>query len=56
MLALLIGFQGDINLDSALAILARGAGQQRDPLAAREGGCRLQSLVMEVKTLEERFG
>ena len=32
----------DINLDSALAILSRGAGQQRDPLAAREGGCQLQ--------------
>lgn len=35
----------DINLDSALAILARGAGQQRDPLAAREGGCRLQLIA-----------
>eukprot|EP00913_Durusdinium_trenchii_P030567 g28630.t2 len=38
----------DINLDSALAILARGAAQTRDPLAAREGGCQLQLISEDV--------
>ncbi|CAJ1386676.1 unnamed protein product [Effrenium voratum] len=38
----------DINLDSALAILAKGGShgtRGRDPLAPREGGCRLQLIA-----------
>ena len=52
---LVLQWWGDINLDSALAILSRGAGQQRDPLAAREGGCQLQLLATNVNSFHSLY-